>query len=259
MRRLKWYHTFLILVLLLSIPFYIWGALSPVSGLPFGLPISFLMVFVPCGLSLYEAWKREKADGIKRLFRSILDVRNARDWALAASLLVMPCISLLAFMAQTHMSSGLPEPITVSYGNLPLMLLLYFLGAIPEEFAWTSTLTSPMTKKYGPVMAGIWIGLVWGIWHIIPWSWAHPAWWIGGMLLLNLLFRVFMVFLYEFGGRSLFPSLLFHMMINVCTGLFPNNGSHFNPWIFCVGFIAVVGTQIGYFGQAHNKKTGNWL
>jgi hypothetical protein len=40
------YYVFLLLTCLLSIPFYIGGAISPVSGLPFGLPISFLMIFV---------------------------------------------------------------------------------------------------------------------------------------------------------------------------------------------------------------------
>ena len=50
----KKYFVFLILTLVLSIPFYVWGALFPVEGLPFGLPISFLMIFVPFLLSLTQ-------------------------------------------------------------------------------------------------------------------------------------------------------------------------------------------------------------
>ena len=60
----KKYFVFLILTLLLSIPFYVWGALFPVEGLPFGLPISFLMIFVPFLLSLIFAWKE---NGIKEM------------------------------------------------------------------------------------------------------------------------------------------------------------------------------------------------
>lgn len=51
-------------------------------------------------------------------------------------------------------------------------MLLYSLGAIPEESAWMATLTD-MPVSYD---------------------------------------------------------------VDVCTGLFPNNGLHFNPWIFCTWF-----------------------
>ena len=50
------YFVLLVLALMFSIPFYIWAAFFPVEGLPFGLPISFLMIFVPFLLSLIYAW-----------------------------------------------------------------------------------------------------------------------------------------------------------------------------------------------------------
>lgn len=55
------YFMFLLLTLILSVPFYIWGAFFPVKGLPFGLPISFLMIFIPFFLSLIYAWKEKGA------------------------------------------------------------------------------------------------------------------------------------------------------------------------------------------------------
>ena len=33
------------------------------------------------------------------------------------------------------------------------------------------------------------------------------------------------------GGGSLFYAVVFHAMINVSMGVFPNSGSHTNPWI----------------------------
>lgn len=50
------YFWFLLFILIFSVPFYIWGAFFPVEGLPFGLPISFLMIFVPFLLALVYAW-----------------------------------------------------------------------------------------------------------------------------------------------------------------------------------------------------------
>lgn len=71
------YFIFLILVLLLSIPFYLWGAYFLVEGLPFGMPISFLMVFVPFLLSLVYSWKKNGREEISYSFKRILDFRKA--------------------------------------------------------------------------------------------------------------------------------------------------------------------------------------
>ncbi len=136
------------------------------------------------------------------------------------------------------------------------MFLLYFLGAIPEEFAWTSVLTEPLTKAYGPIRAGIIIGAVWGVWHIIPWSWAHPAGWIIGMCCLNILMRIAMVYAYMYGGKSLFTGLIFHTMINVSTGIFPNNGSHTNPWVFSVWLLVIL-LSVSYSLRKSNRLTGD--
>ncbi len=119
------------------------------------------------------------------------------------------------------------------------MTILYFFGAIPEELGWTATLSAPLAKKFGPVLAGIMIGGVWGLWHIIPWSWAHPTGWIIGMCLLNILMRIVMVYIYTNGHESLFTGLVFHTMINVSFGIFPNSGSHTNPWHVSVWLVVI--------------------
>ncbi|MPN52241.1 hypothetical protein SDC9_199897 [bioreactor metagenome] len=137
------------------------------------------------------------------------------------------------------------------------MILLYFLGAIPEEFGWTSTLTEPLTKAYGPVKAGVMIGSVWGAWHIIPWSWAHPTEWIVGMCFLNVLMRIAMIYAYMYGGKSLLSGLVFHTMINVATGIFPNYGSHLNTWIFNAWMATLLLSLICFIER--KRKSFGWL
>ena len=222
------YFLFLPLTLVLSVPFYLWGAFFPVVGLPFGLPISFLMIFVPFLLSLLYAWKENGEKGIAALFKGIFDVGCAQRWAVVFCLVCMPLAAVLSYVVMRLVSLPLPAETAIPYRELPLMLVLYFLGAIPEEFGWTATLTEPLTKVCAL------IGSVWAVWHIISWSWAHPAWWIAGMCVLNVLMRTAMLYAYLYGGKSLFTGLIFHTMINVATGVFPNSGSHFNPWIFSI-------------------------
>jgi len=232
------YFLFLALVMLLTVPFYAWSVLAPVSGLPFGLPIAFLAIIVPFGLSLFYAWKeggRRKALG---LFRRIFDWNRAKPWALVFSVCCMPLVAVGAFYTMRLLSLPLPARVSFPRGELPLMLLLYFLGAIPEEFGWTATLTEPLAKAYGPVRAGILIGAVWAIWHILLWRLAHPWWWVAGMCVYNIFARTAMVYLYEYGGRSLFAAVVFHAMINVSMGAFPNSGSHMNPWVFAAWMAA---------------------
>lgn len=236
----------MLLTLLLSVPFYIWGAFFPVEGLPFGLPISFLMIFIPFFLSLIYAYKENGTNGVAFLFKRIFDLNRANRWSIIFCLACMPLIAALTYLTMKLFSFPLPLETVIPYKEIPLMVLLYFLGAIPEEFGWTSTLTEPLAKAYGPIKAGIMIGSVWGVWHIIPWSWAHPAEWIIGMCLLNALMRIAMIYAYMYGGKSLFAALVFHTMINVATGIFPNYGSHLNTWVFNA-WMAVMLLSVMYF------------
>lgn len=239
------YLLFLLFTLILSIPFYLLGVFFPVENLPFGLPISFLMIFVPFFLSLFYGYNQFGVDGIKNLFASVFAIKNFKVWSILFSLFCMPIIVLLTYFTMKIGALPLPPTIIIPYSEILFMFLLYFLGAIPEEFGWTSILTGPLVKTYGPTKSGVLIGSVWGIWHIIPWSWEHSFSWIVGMLILNIFMRIAMVYNYIYGGRKLLSALVFHTMINVSIGLFPNYGSHLNTlilsfWMFILLAVLVL-------------------
>jgi len=222
----------------------------PVKGLPFGLTIHFLMIFIPFFLALFYAWKDSGPAGILFLFKSILDYKNMKPWSVFFCFVCMPLAGVLAYFSMKIFSFPLPAETVLPYKEIPLMLVLYFLGAIPEEFGWTATLTEPLAGKYGPVKTGILIGSVWALWHIIPWSQAHPSWWVAGMFLLNLLMRTAMVYAYMYGGKSLFSGLLFHTMINVTMSTFPNYGSYMNTWFFSAWMAVLLLVEIYYIKRA---------
>jgi hypothetical protein len=89
-------------------------------------------------------------------------------------------------------------------------------------------------KSVGGVLgAGLSIGTVWAIWHIVPWwlGQGHAIWWVLGQTLATIAMRVTMVWIYARGGQSLALAILFHAMINTSYSLFPNQGSHYNPLV----------------------------
>lgn len=114
------YYLFLILTLILSVPFYVLGVFFPVKGLPFGLPISFLMIFVTFGLALYYAWQENQSVGIKKLFLSIFDAKKAERWSLIFSILCIPAVSSLAFLTQKFFDIGLPQRVMIPFSEIPL-------------------------------------------------------------------------------------------------------------------------------------------
>ncbi len=238
MLNTKQSYLFLLLTLLLSLPFYYWGVVAPVNGLPFDLPISFLMIFVPFTLSLVFA--RRNGIQISSLFSRIFDAKQAALWAGLFSVFCMPVVVTVSFFLMRLFSLPLPKTLTFPVNEIPFMILLYFIGAIPEEFGWTLMLTKGFAKAYGVVIAGTIIGSVWALWHVIPWSWAHPISWIIGMCALNILMRIGMVHAFVHGGESLSYALVFHTMINISFGLFPNSGSHTNPWIMALIMVPIL-------------------
>lgn len=66
------------------------------------------------------------------------------------------------------------------------------------------------------------------------------------MLFLDVSMRISIVYTYYHGGKSLFTSLIFHMMIKICMGIFPNYGSGFNPWIFFIWMTLILMIQIAH-------------
>ncbi len=243
MKKTNRYFIFLGAILVLSIPFYMWGnrpvPIWPLSAL--GLHVSFLMILVPCFLAMIVAWRQAGPAGVTRMFRSVLDLKKVRRWPLLFALLCMPIVTGISFLGMKW-AGQIPENTVISYQGIPVMALFFFLGAIPEEVAWSYTLTDPLSKRYGPLATGALLGFVWGLWHVIPWSWNYPPLIVTGMVLLDILMRIGMTYNYVFGGKSLFLALLFHTVINVSeTILLPG----FNPWLAgivmaCIDF-AIIG------------------
>lgn len=233
-------------VLLLSVPFYVWTVFWPVGGLPFGLPISFLMIMFPSMVASYLAFRDGGPAGLQQLWSQLVNIASLRKWWwLMISLGTMPASMLLAYFAMLGLGLPLPQVPQIPWADAPVMFLVYACGAVIEEVGWTGYATPKLLSRYGVLGTGIIIGVVWAGWHVIPWlSQGHGLAWVGGEVALTILMRVIMVRIYADGGRSLIMAVLFHAMINTSYSLFPNAGSHYDPTASAVALLCLAAGYI---------------
>ena len=128
----------------------------------------------------------------------------------------------------------LPDPqVAVLY--VVIFFFVYFIGSVGEEIGWSGYIIEPLQNKYGALKASIIIGIVWAVWHIIPYYQAHQTTgWIVWQCIGTVFLRIIMVWIFNNTGKSVFAIVLFHTMINISPYLIPNYGSQYNPFIFAV-------------------------
>lgn len=217
------------LVLLFSIPFWLLDAIYPVQILP-GLSLSAFGVVAPSLAALVLTYKNVGPGGVRFLLARALDFNRVDHPAWYFIIIIAnPLIAVLAYSYLRFTGNALPSPSPLSWAILP-MFVLFFVAALAEEIGWTGYMTEPLVYRWGVERAGIFLGVVWAVWHFIPLiqlsrSWEWIAWWSFGTISL----RIIMVWLYTFTGRSVFTAAIFHAMINLCWQLFPVNGSYFDP------------------------------
>lgn len=233
----KSYVNFFALVFALSIPFWILGALMPDTTkiLPIKLPISALMTFCPFIAAAILVYKKQKGQGVKQLLKLSIDFKKIRSkkWYLPVVFL-MPVTALISFWYMKVTGGIVPEP-QPSPLSVFIFFFVYFIGAIGEELGWSGYIIEPLQNRYGAFSASIILGIVWAIWHIIPYTQTHQtATWITWQCIATVFLRVIMVWIFNNTSKSVFAMVLFHTMVNISPYLIPNYGSHYNPFIFAL-------------------------
>jgi len=240
---------FLGLVFVLSIPIWVLGFIKPVEFLP-GLPISSVGVIIPAISAFILLYRNERLPGMLKLLRRSYDIQRISNkiWYLGF-LLLYPAITVLAYITIRASGVKIPGPAT-SIPAVILMIVVFFISALGEELGWTGYATEPLLRRWGALSTGIFLGLVWAVWHGIPlMQVGRAADWIAWWSLGTIAARIIMVWLYVNAGKSVFAAALFHTTINLCWQLFPVNGSYYDPRVFSLitlGFAVVflVGQRI---------------
>ncbi len=226
--------SYFVWTLLFSVPFYVWGLLWPLHSLPYGLPVSATMILVPACVATWRRFREQGESGVWALWGRLAELWHiGRMRWLSVALLAMPLATGLAYLMMRQFGMPLPAQASVPLAKLPLMFVVYALAAIPEEIGWTAYATEPLQRRFGVLRAGLKIGAVWALWHVIPW-WlveGHTLGWVAGQFTCTMLMRLAMGWLYARAGRSLGLAVVFHAMSNVAYSSFPNAGSHYDPGV----------------------------
>ena len=239
---------FFLLIFALSIPFWLISAITEQGlPLPINLPVSALMFVCPLIAASILVYKENKLDGIKQLLKRTVDYRRIKPkiWYLPIFLL-MPVIMLLSYVVMRLIGRPLPEP-QIPILAIPLFFVLFFITTACEETGWMGYAADPMQHGWGALRAGIIMGSVWGLWHVVGWYFQahHTLTWTSGQFLSTVALRVIIVWLYNNTRGSVLAAAFFHDMMNVSEFLFPNYGSHYDPAVTGV-ITAIVATMVTF-------------
>lgn len=229
---------YLILLLIVSIPFWILGGTSGATLLP-GLPVSALMVVCPVSIAIFFVHREGGYTGVKGFLMRILDAGRLQAWVWMVSLGMMPLVMTLSAYMLWATGTELP-PVNIDLTRATGLFLIFFLAAAAEELGWSGFVTHRLLPKHGILLTAAIVGLISILWHLLPLlqvgrtcDWI--AWWSVGTFVR----RIVIVWMYSHGGHSVFGATLFHTMSNLSWMLFPVQGSHYDPMMVSLALIAV--------------------
>jgi membrane protease YdiL (CAAX protease family) len=145
----------------------------------------------------------------------------------AAAILTAPLYFTVAMLALAAFSREfLPSIFTVD-GKASFLLrgtAVALVAGIVEEVGWTGFAVPTMRRRYSRVVTGLIVGVLWGLWHVLPKIWGAAAHDLLAYLPADLLsaivgltgYRILMVWVYDRTG-SLFLAILMHTALTAST------------------------------------------
>ncbi len=222
---------YFVFVFMLAVPFWLFGGGK--LPLPINLPLGALVTFVPMTAAAILSYRQNGLTGLKGLFKKAWDYRNTRNriWYLPA-LLLAPLIYVSSYAVMRLTGLPLPDPINIPLLMVPVLFVMFFITDTGEELGWSGYAIDPMQNRWGAVKASLVLGVVWAIWHTIPFvQTGNSATWVAWQGLKTVAMRMVIVWIYNKTGKSVFATTLFHTADNVSWSLFPNYASHYDPFV----------------------------
>jgi uncharacterized protein len=250
---------FALLVLALSVPMWAAGASnSALLGrlVPIDLPVSALTAFVPMAAAIGLSWRDGGGRGAWRLLVSAIDLRQVHGlrWVVAAALL-MPAM-LGAEFALLWLAGRAPADAIFPVSALPVYFPIFFLAAIGEELGWQGYCLVGLRSRYGALQSALAIAALWVAWHAVPFLQTHrtPDW-VFWQCIQAVFARIIIVWLCANAGDTVVLAVIFHMMSNVSEFMYPNYGSHYDPFLTAIFTAAVAIGAVALWGSATLRRS----
>jgi membrane protease YdiL (CAAX protease family) len=219
--------------------------------------LGYLAVFGPAVAAFGLTARIEGRAAVGALWKRGWRAGFDRRWWLPI-LLLWPAVSLLGVLAMRLVG----EPMPWEYGLSPAMvvpvfLLIYLFGALPEEYGWRGYALGRLQSRWGALTSSLILGLIWGLWHL-PLHFiagttqaAIPVW---QYLVQTIVMTVLYTWIYDNTGGSVLAVALFHAMGNIMAATIPYYVSSSGRWINFGILLIVVILVVALWGPARLVK-----
>jgi len=243
-----------------------WGGLLWTAGGPGGIPVApdrvdallpgmILSVLAgPSVAGILLVGLVEGRAGLRALRSRLLRWRVGERWYLIA-LLTAPILMTGLLLALSLASPSFLPGVATSTDPASVLAFGLAVGGCAgffEELGWTGFALPRLRRRYGVAGAGLVLGLLWALWHVLPAVWLSAA--VSGDLavasylldpfLYLVGFRVLMVWVYDRTG-SLLLAMLMHASLTASARILTPSGLAGPPlMVFDLAWAAVMGIAV---------------
>ena len=136
-------------------------------------------------------------------------------------------------------------------------------GATGEESGWRGYLQPSVEKRHGVIKASVFVGVIWGVWHI-------PLWFTAGfagkdLIIYILTFMIAITSLAVLIGicykccRNLFIPMWLHFVFNFIMTMFVGDSLALITWLAAFYTVAALGYGIWYYYKEKNHANSNQM
>lgn len=216
----------------LSIPLLIIERFVNIKGLPLDIAAMVIFaVFTPLTAACILVRKQEGKDAVKKLLQRIFDCPRIRKIWYAPIIFLPFIIYFLIYVVMQWMQLPRPINLYIPSQTMPLLFVLFFLGAIAEEVGYMGYAVAPILQRWNALSTALLIGLPWALWHhtsIIKQR--YHATGIAWATIGTIAIKVLIVRIYDHTKKSVFACIFFHTLFNLDRILLPKDATH-NPLI----------------------------
>jgi len=190
----------------------------------------------------------EGSTGLQSILSRLLRWRLGCRWYIFVfgSTIIIPVLAILIHVWQGGIIVQTNNP-NHWYLIIPAFFQILFFSVLGEEIGWRGYALPRMQKYFGPFLASVLLGLVWGVWHL-------PLFLIEGnfhqqipfslFMLQSIALSILLMRLYNRTSESLLIVHLFHAASNTFLGVFPimpeNTGGSLTPLWIAVGLLWIL-------------------
>ena len=223
------------------------GVIALDAGLSAGL--GYAAAFGPAVAAFGLTFSRSGMAGVKALWGRGWNLRFPKKW-LVPALLLMPALGL----ATLGLMAVFGQPLSWEYGLPPLMivpvgLLIWLVGAYPEEYGWRGYALDRLQNRFNPLGATLILGVVWGVWHL-PLHFIQgttqaviPVW---EFVLQTVLLTVIYTWLHNRTGGSVLIASAFHATGNLTGAVIPYWVTSSGRWLSLIPLVAAVALVLAF-------------